>query len=1216
VKLLVLNINGIPDPEKAPEAVNKTAALCDIIREHHVVVLTETRTNSLERLMSGIQESHKLVHATRIPEVCVGRRGFGVAVIAANCCYDYMSLHEDSEDLQCIWIRCNKALFGFEEDLMLCAVYVNPQSKQFSRDDVTNSFSTFFDEFSCAAQVAPHFLLCGDYNAKIGGLSEVSDAHGGLLTAYPALLNARRCKCANINTAGRLLVDFASAAECIIGTGRVRGDDGQPTFVGSIGQKVASRPDHVLMSSRVYEAAEGARILPVQHISDHCVLSMNFRVDNAGCEGTDWNLIPHVCKGGCGSKMVLKWIPERANAYAEVLANNKEIQEQFESAVEEADHEKACFCLRSMIVHAATDYRVGMSKSVSVCAPWRDGRIGSRYPPWFDAMCKEKMSNFRKAVQTGFAVHACQFARRQFRTTARRAKRAYTKRQKAEFLGRLYSKDPGLHAMLRHPKRAQITSLAEPAWVAYLNEHFRPSSHQRLQRSHHGRQGLSAREVAVPLGRNHPPPEVLFRQGACADWIPEPDSVPVPSLDSMRSLVADQIKKMNGSASPGFDEIAAPFIKGAVVLRPKPNGRGTECVNVLEPFVAKLFKLLHDKARIPACWKHAKLSPVYKKGPHLNPNSYRMLAVSGTMYRMYANVIRALLTAWCQETNKIPDTQFGFYPGRNTLQPMFMLRHLQHAARTVQPNRSSRLHAAFIDFKQAYDTIPREALWQHLRRISTPTSLLSVVQGMYAEDEYILKDGPKTARVHPTRGVKQGCPLSPLLFSLYINDVDSIAEGVKGAVTGTEDFCVTHMLYADDLTLLSNEASSLQTMLSRLDVYARKKHLIINTAKSEVVHFNSLGSNLPVFKIGSDTLAHKDSFKYLGMMFYRTLNMAKSAENACRAMLTSAYRIRQFAREHTLADRPHASLWLAKTYVVPAGMYASQIWGTGFMQTGKEFSSALQTLHLNFLKGSLGVKRATTNWAVLRECGHQPLQYYWFRAAVKLYNSMLGTNSNTLRRVVQADLKLRFKDKKCWTAQLVQAFQGLRKSDIYEQAVRTGGAISINDFTADLRHRLQGVWREAESVDPRGNNNKLATYQAWFATPFPCNTRSYVPLPWYLFLDLPKQVVRNVSRFRLRAHTLRVESAVWQDETLVCDRCPCNQAQDEAHVLFNCTDEQVCSLRCQYKMLFEPFAEDFSETQPFLLHQVDTQIISRFLDQRNTKLFFFISKIMDLFLAG
>jgi len=42
--------------------------------------------------------------------------------------------------------------------------------------------------------------------------------------------------------------------------------------------------------------------------------------------------------------------------------------------------------------------------------------------------------------------------------------------------------------------------------------------------------------------------------------------------------------------------------------------------------------------------------------------------------------------------------------------------------------------------------------------------------------------------------------------------------------------------------------------------------------------------------------------------------MAKSAEHAARPFLASAYRIRRFVREHALADRPHTSLWLAKTY--------------------------------------------------------------------------------------------------------------------------------------------------------------------------------------------------------------------------------------------------------------------------------------------------------------
>jgi len=102
------------------------------------------------------------------------------------------------------------------------------------------------------------------------------------------------------------------------------------------------------------------------------------------------------------------------------------------------------------------------------------------------------------------------------------------------------------------------------------------------------------------------------------------------------------------------------------------------------------------------------------------------------------------------------------------------------------------LCAAFIDFKQAYDCIPRHELWGHLRSCRTPDHILSIFRDLYRADEYILLDGDEIYRyiasVQPSFGVKQGCPRSSLLFAIYLNDIDNIADGVKGALTGTPNF--------------------------------------------------------------------------------------------------------------------------------------------------------------------------------------------------------------------------------------------------------------------------------------------------------------------------------------------------------------------------------------------------------------------------------------------
>ncbi len=57
------------------------------------------------------------------------------------------------------------------------------------------------------------------------------------------------------------------------------------------------------------------------------------------------------------------------------------------------------------------------------------------------------------------------------------------------------------------------------------------------------------------------------------------------------------------------------------------------------------------------------------------PGNYRMIAVSGTLYRLNSNLLSSMIQDWCIQHNMIPDTQYGFYPGRSTLQALLILTH-------------------------------------------------------------------------------------------------------------------------------------------------------------------------------------------------------------------------------------------------------------------------------------------------------------------------------------------------------------------------------------------------------------------------------------------------------------------------------------------------------------------------------------------------------------
>jgi len=265
------------------------------------------------------------------------------------------------------------------------------------------------------------------------------------------------------------------------------------------------------------------------------------------------------------------------------------------------------------------------------------------------------------------------------------------------------------------------------------------------------------------------------------------------------------------------------------------------------PLLDQLFLLSFESAR----WKLAQVTPQNKKGPLLDSNSHPMLAVGGTMYRLSANVIRSLLTTWCipkarYQAHSLVLNQAGIlcnpYSFSGTcstlpvpsspitrpgcIKPLLTSNRLM----TLSPERLSRLTSA------AYACLFPSSLSLKACILATSASY---------------KTGINLLGLSLLWVQNKSVVCLSLLFLLYINDIGMITEGMKIAVTETEDVHVMHMLYADELTPLANAPGALQTMLNRRAFHARFKHLTINTdtAKSEVFHFNSKPSaEVPIFK--------------------------------------------------------------------------------------------------------------------------------------------------------------------------------------------------------------------------------------------------------------------------------------------------------------------------------------------------------------------------------
>ena len=424
-------------------------------------------------------------------------------------------------------------------------------------------------------------------------------------------------------------------------------------------------------------------------------------------------------------------------------------------------------------------------------------------------------------------------------------------------------------------------------------------------------------------------------------------------------------KNLKNGKCPGEDQILNEYIKSTK--------------NIFLPIYEKLFNLVFDSGIIPSAWLEGIIRPIYKnKGDIKNVENFRPITILSCLGKLFTAMLNNRLTEFLDKNDKLSENQAGFRKGYGTTDHMFVLNSLIEIMKVSK----KKLFCAFIDFSQAFDSIWRGGLWRKLLFNSVNGNFFTIVYNMYENIKSCVRINDETSAFFPSEcGVRQGENLSPLLFSLYLNDLENfiISGGVSSIdleIISSIDLEIisneTHvylklliLLYADDTIIFSNDKENFQKALDNFHEYCTMWNLKVNLTKTNVVIFNSRTNKNMTFTLGGQNIAINDTYKYLGIIFSKSgsfLNARKHiVEQANKAMHLL------FVRSNNLDLPFDLQIKLFDNTILPILTYGCEIFGY-------ESTEILEGVHLEFLRKLARLRKSTPKFMIYAEFGRNSIK--------------------------------------------------------------------------------------------------------------------------------------------------------------------------------------------------------------------------------------------------
>ena len=552
-------------------------------------------------------------------------------------------------------------------------------------------------------------------------------------------------------------------------------------------------------------------------------------------------------------------------------------------------------------------------------------------------------------------------------------------------------------------------------------------------------------------------------------------------------------------------------------------------LKVCPKIILKLFNTILDSGKPISWWCTSIIVPIHKKGSKTDPDNYRGIALATCMSKFFAAVLNQRLLNFALEKGVIRKNQLGFMPGNRCSDALIILYNIFNK---YCVKRNKYIYACFVDFKKAFDTVPRHILFQKLLSHDITGKFYNCIKNMYTQDFACVNIGDSiTEEFRINQGVKQGCILSPLLFNIFVSDLTTaLDKGESNPVKIDNDLSLNSLIWADDLLLLSESEHGLNNMLRNLDEYTKSNLIRVNLDKTNCMIFNKSGRLIRrTFMFGSKKVEMTREYKYLGFLMTPSFSIPRALADLRDRSLKAYYALKSKLGKLFRADIG-ITLHLFNSCIKPILLYASDFWGC--LKLPKP--NPIETMYLKFCKDLLGVQIRTINTGVLLELGQIPLCIYGKKNCTKNWDRICreGNANELLLKSCLNDLEgdWKFSVKK-YLSDLDFTFPVIPDPD--EQAP-----------CVQVYNRECGMFQETASEELE-NSSKLKTLSI-LKTEFACEK--------YL-LSVSNTANRiALTKFRLSNHHLMIEKGRYENRPL-CDRtcpfCP-DQIENEFHFLIKC----------------------------------------------------------------